>query len=369
VARTGLPRMNAREAFAGAIIMVSTVSLLSWAWRRQFACQTSSKVLVGVDVGGTSIKATVLHLDGTPCSQIEEPLVDWGFEAVCAHIAKTVEAALAESQNSASSLEGIGVCVPGLVDANTGQVLFAANFPAWPRPAPFAQSLGSLLGQKPVIDNDANAALCAELWVGAARGAQDIVMLTLGTGIGSSILCGGRLLRGANNAAGELGHSILIPNSERYSEKTGVRGILEDYASARAVGELAREALARGEMPSSKLYQLQKKGIEVTCKHVFELAQRDHDELAMRIVDQTGEYLGIAAVNIVRAFDPSMILFGGGMTRAGNFLLQSIERGFAKHYWTLSEPTCHLAFAALGPEAGAVGAAYLAHPQHLKRKH
>uniref|UniRef100_A0A7S2RJX9 Glucokinase n=1 Tax=Mucochytrium quahogii TaxID=96639 RepID=A0A7S2RJX9_9STRA len=323
------------------------------------AWEHRKKYLIGIDIGGTAVKLGIITCAGDIVVNHQEYIQDASFDGVVKLIEKLVQKCLEESGLCLErDVVGAGVGIPGFIDSEHGEVTFAANFPTWPRDAPLAQRLQHVLDVRPRIENDANTALLAEVWIGAASRSNDVVMLTLGTGVGSAMVCDGKLLRGSCGKAGEVGHMIIQVDG-RPSPNTGVNGIVEEYVSARSVGVIAQERAASSKS-NSKLKQLE----SVTCKDVFDLAKQG-DPLSVEIVEETFDLLGVICINMVRVFDTSTIIIGGGMIAAGQFLLDGIKKRFRHHHWTLNTPTCDVRLAQLGTTSGMIGAAYLAHP--LKR--
>jgi len=249
---------------------------------------------------------------------------------------------------------GIGVCTPGLLDVKTGVVASAANLKGWTN-VPLTKILATTLGVDPTkvfLEQDGNAALLAELWVGAAKGQKNVVMLTLGTGVGGAILCDGNLLRGAQGGAGEFGHTILMPDG-RWHGSSGVQGIFEGYASATAVVQRAKEGPL---VCSSSLSELP----DITCFDVFDQAGKG-DSYSQSVVSETARTLAIGCINCTRCVDPEMILFTGGMAQAGEQLFKEVREQYNKYHWNVSSMSVNLALAACGNSAGVIGAAYAAH--------
>jgi len=336
--------------FKSTLAVASIAGFVGWWWLRR---KRKSGVYIGVDLGGTSIKAGLVSEAGYVLQSSEQLIEDRSFHAVCVAIVDLCCSILREQGTNWDQVSGIGVVMPGMVDTKTGVTVVVANFPSWPKNAPFATTLRDLCGVLPVVDNDANVALLAEVWQGAAKGHENAVMITLGTGVGGAMISGGRLLRGRGNMAGEIGHAILKIGG-RYSANTGVHGIVEEYVSARAVGSIGQERAA----PGSKLASL---GSKLTCKDVFDIAAKG-DEVACEIVDETADLLAVLCINLTRFMDPSVIILTGGMTAAGDVLLEKIKLRFLHHNWTLDSPTCLIQYANLGTKAGIVGAAFLCHP-------
>jgi glucokinase len=238
------------------------------------------------------------------------------------------------------------------------------------------------LGNCPTfLDNDAKAAALAEWWVGAGKGAsiQNMVVMTVGTGIGSAIISEGQLIRGANGMAGEVGHAIVEINGEP-DPRTGVRGILEKYAAAPASEiwfclivfwqslqtdienaflwvylqtVLSRAKAAAATQPTSPLL-----ADDLSCKDVFDLVEMD--DIASQVVMETAEYIAVACINMCRHVDPDVIVLTGGVTNAGNALLSQVQSKFAMHHWNVTPINCQIILSALSNQAGCIGAAAVA---------
>ena len=317
-------------------------------------------IFAGVDVGGTTVSVMLLRETGEPVLADGEKrdIVDRSEDGVIELIASMLIRQLEEANLTLGDVTAVGLGCPGILDFDAGIVRKASNFQDWKDFCIVDKLSKALEGASVILENDANAALLAEAWVGAAKNCSNIVMLTLGTGVGGAIMSDGRILRGANGMAGEIGHTILFPNGKFHSP-TGVHGIFESYASASAVGNAATER-ARAASPqkrrSSSILSLE----TVTSKQVFECATQFEDPVALSIIEETADYIGIGCINALRNFDPSIILLSGGMTLAGNALLDRVRAAFERHHWNLTPIRCDIRLATAGNHAGVIGAAYAA---------
>lgn len=312
---------------------------------------------LGLDLGGTNVKAGVMDEGGHVVAKLSAPTnVQAGFEKVCLAMAEAGRGAVAQAEVAMEEVAGIGIGSPGLLDFEAGVVVASPNFPEWVK-VPLGPRIRELLGRPTVIENDGNAAGFGEFWAGAGRqpGVTDIVMLTLGTGIGGGIVIGGKVLHGGNNLGAEAGHMIVVPNGRLCG--CGQRGCIEAYASASNTAKRAMEAVKGGEASSLKGILDRRGAIE--CEEVFDAA-RAGDKLALRIVDETAEMLGIACITLSRLLDPQMIVFAGGMSLAGDFLFDRIRAAYAKHNWRLVGMNVRIVPAVLGNDAGIIGAAGVA---------
>lgn len=313
---------------------------------------------IGVDLGGTNIKTCVIDEDGQVLAEREIPThAQRGPEAVIRTMAKVAGATAADAGLKLSKIASIGVGCPGAADTN-GNVLYAPNLPRWNSPQPVGDSIGELTGRPVFVENDGNAAAFGEFIFGAGReeSTQNLVMLTLGTGVGSGIVLDGRIMRGGMATGAEMGHTIIEPAGRRCG--CGQRGCLEQYASASAAAHRAAEWIEAGK-PTSMQDTYDAHDQTVTAKDVFDAA-RDGDDLAVAVVQEYCEYLAISCINLSRLFDPQMIVFAGGVTLAGPWLFDHIRERFLARNWSMTEPKVRIVPAELGNQAGRIGAATVA---------
>ncbi|CAE7269599.1 glcK [Symbiodinium sp. CCMP2592] len=263
----------------------------------------SAALLAGVDLGGTTVAVGLVSADGQLLTKLVEAVgEDHQPERIVKRISGLLKEALRQAGRSCSDIQSLGVCTPGLLDLSAG-VVTAANLKGWTK-VPLVKLLSQELGWETcrvTLEHDTNSALLAEAWVGAAVGLENIVLLSLGTGIGAAIICDGRLLRGSRGQAGEVGHAILVPDGRDFG-RSGVAGIFEGYASASAVVARARE----GMVPESSLSKLE----ALDCEDVFAHAAKG-DAYAKELVRETARYLAIGCINCCRFVDPSVILLLG----------------------------------------------------------
>ncbi|MBI1338370.1 MAG: ROK family protein [Phycisphaera sp.] len=310
---------------------------------------------VGLDLGGTNIKAGVVNETGRVLARCSVPT---RAQLGVTHVVESLEKAARDVAQAAkiewSSITGIGVGSPGLIDARAGVVKASPNMPAF-KQVPLRDLLHKKLNVPTFLANDANAAAFGEFWAGAGKDphVRSLVMLTLGTGVGGGIVMDGRVVHGSHGLAGELGHLIV----ERGGRPCpcGQRGCLERYASANAVSLSAVKLLSEGDVTSS----LKSLDSEPSAEQVFEAA-RQGDALACQVVDQAAHYLGLACLNIARAIDPQMIVMAGGMAMAGDFLFERVRRAATKEWWSIEPFDLPIVPAALGNDAGIIGAAAVA---------
>src|SRR5437764_4459621 len=255
---------------------------------------SASPLYVGLDVGGTTMKAGVLDDDGRPLSSVSLPTEahrgqEFGLERMC----ETIRLAVARAGLEMRQVAAVGVATPGLMDIPAGIILDPPNLRPWLH-VPVRRHVQEVFGLPTAFQNDANAAAYGEYWAGAGRGVRSLVLFTLGTGVGGGIILGGRVVEGEHSHGAELGH-IKIEMTRPRPCGCGRHGCLEAYASATAVAKRAREALAE-DGGRSALHALAREQGELTARAVFEAAAAG-DVLASRVVEDTAYYLAVGAMN------------------------------------------------------------------------
>ena len=299
-----------------------------------------SKKIIGIDLGGTSIKFAILTQEG----QIQEKwsiktnILDEGSHIVDDMI-ESILHRLDLLQLTAEHFLGIGMGSPGVVDREKGTVIGAYNL-NWKTLQPVKEKIEKATGIPFFIDNDANVAALGERWMGAGENQPDVVFMTLGTGVGGGIVAEGKLLHGVAGAAGELGH-ITVDFDQPIPCTCGKKGCLETVASATGIVNLTRR-YADEYAGEAELKKLIDNGEDVTAKTVFDLA-KEEDELA----------------NIGSILNPSTIVIGGGVSAAGPFLLEGIQKVYDENTFPQVRTSTKLALATLGNDAGVIGAASL----------
>lgn len=315
----------------------------------------SSTYTIGVDLGGTNIKGGVCSEDGTLLVKHSIATeADRGVEHVLRRIVALVDELLVRARLSRSDLIGVGIGAPGPLSHARGLIYSAPNLPGWVN-VPLRDRLGELLGRPIDVENDANSAAYGEYTAGAGRDVRNMVMLTLGTGIGGGVVLEGKLWRGHHDNAGEIGHMIMVPNGRPCP--CGQRGCLERYASANAVMERLCEAVRNGER--SVLRSKVEAGRPFDARDVL-AARADGDTLATRIWDETCHYLALCAVSLQHVLNPELIVLAGGLINAGDELLRPTRAHFERESWKIAPDRPRIALAALGTDAGTIGAAALA---------
>lgn len=311
-------------------------------------------VSIGVDLGGTNLKAAILDESGAVLAKIaKECNVSRGPDAVIAEMAALCHALIEQVGCQRRDVLGVGLGTPGPLDFQKGEIVWAANLPGW-RNVPIRDALSRAVSLPVILENDANAAAFGEFWAGAGKDHGDMVLLTLGTGVGSGIILDGKLVHGQFENAGELGHWIVQPDGLACA--CGQRGCLEQYSSASAVARRVSRAIAEGEQ--SSLSELHHQGVAITSREAAAAAEAG-DALAGRIWDEACKYLAIACVNIQHAFNPALVVMGGGLAEAGELLLDPVRHHFRERTWKLHNDQPKIIGAKLRYDAGVIGAAGL----------
>ncbi len=277
------------------------------------------KYCFGIDIGGTTVKCGLFTAEGEVLDKWEIPTDrSNGGSNVPAHIAASILTKLDEKELAKEDIIGVGMGVPGPVLAD-GTVLQCPNL-GWGR-MNARNVMEELLGVPVRVGNDANVAALGEQWRGGGRGYDNLLMITLGTGVGGGLILDGEIVCGTNGAAAEIGHIIVNP-AETDVCGCGGHGHLEQYASATGIVRMAKKALADESVETSL------RGFEsLTAKDIFDEAKKG-DEVACAMVEQLGSYLALALTHVAAVADPTAFVIGGGVSRAGQILLDAI----AKHY-------------------------------------
>jgi glucokinase len=299
---------------------------------------------IGMDLGGTNLRAAAIDKSGTLLEKISGATkFEEGRDAVIADIVAAISQL--RKTHGAEGLRGIGVGVPGFIRMKEGLITNSNNLP-YLENVPIREVLSAKLNTRVILENDANAAALGECWMGAGRDVDDLVLLTLGTGIGGGIISGGRIVRGSVGMAGELGHISVVPNGNPCG--CGNQGCLEKHASATAVSAMAR------------LMQL---GEDLTSKDVYDLAKQQGEvgDKARMVWQVVGEALGMAMAALINTFNFPLYLLSGGMLPAWEFFAPHMMRVAMQRSFTFRATAneTRIAQATLGSLAGLYGAAYL----------
>ena len=302
----------------------------------------------GIDVGGTTVKCGLFRTDGTLVEKWEIPTrKENNGDQILPDVAAAVNAKMEEKGISKEEVEGVGIGVPGPVNSK-GEVSRAVNL-FWGYKNVVGE-MEELTGLHAEAGNDANVAALGEMWKGGGAGYKNLIMVTLGTGVGGGIIVGGKILTGSHGAGGEIGHLRVNPH-ETESCGCGGKGCLEQYASATGIVRLAKRKLEQ-ETRNTILNRN-----DLSAKSVFDAVKAD-DSVAKEIAESFGNYLGRALANLAAVIDPSIFVIGGGVSKAGEILLEYVEKPFQENAFFANKDV-RFALATLGNDAGICGAAKL----------
>lgn len=305
----------------------------------------------GVDVGGTKCLGVVVGADGRQLDEERVPTPRGGIALLDA-----IAAVVSAMSDRTARPDAVGVGVPGLVD-DSGVLRYAANLPGVVE-LPVGDEISSRLGGIRVrVENDASCAGWGEREVGAAKGHDHVVLVTLGTGIGGGIIIGGSLFRGAHGFAGEIGHMVIDPHGPRCV--CGQRGCWEQFASGRGLGRVAREAARAGR--AARILALAGGDTDAVRGEHVTRAVAEGDAEAAAVMADFGWWVALGLANLANAFDPEVFVLGGGLIESGDVLLDPVRRAFAELVEAAEHrPPVKIVPAQLGEHAGAIGAALLA---------
>lgn len=306
------------------------------------------KYCFGVDIGGTTVKIGLFTTEGELLEKWEiKTRTENHGEAILPDVAESLQNKMQEKNIRKSEVDGIGIGIPAPV-MEDGVVQKTANL-GWGYKE-VTREMKELTGLPVAAGNDANMAALGEMWLGAGKGQKNMIMVTLGTGVGGGIIVNGKPLAGSHGAGGEIGH-FCVNEEETETCGCGNTGCLEQYASATGISRLARRRLERDDSPSPL------RGTEISAKAVFD-ALKEGDAVAKEIVEEFGSYLGHALAAIAVITDPSVIVIGGGVSKAGEILLEYVEKYFHEKAFFANQDT-RFVLAQLGNDAGICGAAKL----------
>ena len=307
-----------------------------------------SKYLFGIDLGGTTAKIGLISEEGRLFEKWEIPtrIEDFG-KNILPDLAAAIEKGISENGLTKDDILGVGLAVPGAV-MNESDVAVCVNLNGWGG-CNIAEEFSSMIGIPVRATNDANAAALGELWQGGGKGSHNMVLVTLGTGVGGGIIIDGKLLVGAHGAGGEIGHLKLYPHlPDNEICGCGKSGCSEQFASATGVVRLAKEM---------SMTDADSKFGFLTSKDVFDKA-KDGEELALSVVHVFADELGRTLANVSAVVDPEVFVIGGGVAKAGDFLLDLVQDAFGRYAFPACEGTA-FRLAELGNDAGFYGAAKL----------
>lgn len=299
----------------------------------------------GIDIGGTTCKAGLFLERGELLDKWEFPTdTNNKGSQILPNVALQIQDKLKEHEIKKTDMVSIGIGVPGPVTPD-GIVNGCVNL-GWGK-KDVSQELSELTGYDVQVGNDANVAALGELLAGTGKGKKSLILITLGTGVGGGIICDGKILKGAHGAAGEIGHMQVNPLEEQFCG-CGRKGCLEQYVSATGIVRMARQMLGDNTTIPTRLIQA-----DLNTKLIFEEAEQN-DQMALSILEQVGSILGMAIANLTVIFDPEIVVIGGGVSHAGQFLLDMVTKHFSLHAFYACEDT-PISLAKLGNDAGIYG--------------
>ena len=310
---------------------------------------------IGIDVGGTNVKIALVDGEGKIIYSNSVPTyAQMGYEYTVNNIKQAIRDLMKETNTDAKEIEGIGFDFPGQVDYKTGVVKLAPNIPGWVN-VPIAQMIEEEFNIPTRIDNDLRCAALGELKFGAGKGCENFVCITVGTVICSGLVINGQLVRGAANAAGEIGHIKLQMNGGPICG-CGDTGCLEAFASGPSIVAMAQEYLKGGK--STKFREMAGADGEITPYIVAKAAEAG-DPVAKRIFEIVGTYIGMGLVSVINLLNPEKVIIGGGVAAAGDLLLDPIRKTIKERAMVVAGNSVEIVPAELGNSAGVIGASML----------
>ncbi|MDR7419289.1 MAG: ROK family protein [Armatimonadota bacterium] len=311
-----------------------------------------SEYYLGVDLGGTKILTALVNGRGQVLQRARIATPAGGPEDVVAAIVATVHDVTHQAHLEAGAVRGIGVGAPGPMDPETGVVFEPPNLPGW-RDVPLGAMLTVRLGMPAFVENDANAAALGERWAGAGAGIDDLIYMTVSTGIGGGLILNGDLYHGVSGTAGEVGHMVIDPRGPRCP--CGRTGCLEAIASGTSIARDAREAVRAGR--PTALAALAPGDLDAAA---VARAAHDGDPVAREIYARAASALGTGIANLVNLLNPAMVIIGGGVARAGDLIFAPVRRIVRQEVFERPGAAVQIVPALLGDDVGAVGAAAVA---------
>ncbi len=310
---------------------------------------------IGFDVGGTSLKASLVQ-SGQILKTVNAPTpADGTSDETIALMVRLIEALKGEAQTRELKVTAVGVGMAGLIDSPQGTVITSPNLPRW-KDVPLAQRLCEQVSLPVAIDNDVRAMALGELAYGAGKGAEHMLCITVGTGVGSAIILNGEIYRGSTLTAGELGHMMVVHQGGRDCG-CGNRGCLETVAGTEGILTLARQYLRRNLAPLLK--EKLAAGEPLTPRLIYEAATAG-DRGAIAVFTEVGQWLGQTLAGVVNLLNPERIVIGGGIAQSGDLLFKPLREAVTLHAFERPAQGVNIVPATLGAEAGMIGSAVLA---------
>lgn len=306
--------------------------------------------VIGIDLGGTKISAAIADLNGNVIFQTTLPTnAQEGEEAVLGRMISVIETLLDKSNKTIEEIVSIGIGSPGPLDAKNGIIITTPNLPF--RNCDIVSPIKNKFNVPVYLDNDANVAAIGEFMLGAAKGTENMVYITVSTGVGGGAVINGKIYRGNTSNALEIGHTTILPDGPRCN--CGNHGCVEALASGTAIAKRAKEAIERGLDTTLANYE------NVTSYEVFREAEKG-DIVATDILDRSLNYLGICVANTITSFDPEMVVIGGGVSKGGDIVFERVQQVVNERCFKAMAEACKIVPAGLGTDAGVIGAVALA---------
>lgn len=309
-----------------------------------------NKYVIGIDLGGTKISGAIADFNGDIISKYTIPTNSYeGEKVVLERITAVIEKVIEESTIDKDKISAIGIGSPGPLDAKKGIILTTPNLPF--KNFNIVKPLEDKFNIPVHLDNDANVAAIGEYVFGAGQGTNNMVFITVSTGIGGGAILNGKIYRGNTCNALEIGHTTIEKDGPKCN--CGNYGCAEALASGTAIGRSAKEAVEKGEKTSLSSYE------KITAYEVFKEAEKG-DAVAQKVLDKALNYLGICVANVIASFDPEMVIIGGGVSKGGNIVFQKVKEVVSKRCFKAMSENTKIVPAALGTDAGVIGAVALA---------
>ncbi|NOY53645.1 MAG: ROK family glucokinase [Deltaproteobacteria bacterium] len=313
------------------------------------------KSLIGVDLGGTNIRVAGISFRGEIFQRRKASTEgECGKDAVIEKLVRRIRHALEREKREGRKAVAIGVGVPGVILARRGIIVSSPNLPDWLN-VPLKEMIRKEFALPVVVENDANAAAFGEKWVGVGKGANSLICLTLGTGVGGGIILDGKVWHGEDGMAAEVGHTTVNPDGPQC--KCGNTGCLEVYASATGIVSEVRRRMKREGSLLKKSFQGREDFFR--AEDVFRAAKKG-DRVSLKVIEQMGRYLGIGIANLVNLFNPDMVVLSGGVTAAWKDFIEIVNEEVRARAFVVPRKRAKILKAKLGDNAGLIGAAGVA---------
>ncbi|KPU26959.1 glucokinase [Caloranaerobacter sp. TR13] len=310
---------------------------------------------IGIDIGGTAIKAGIVDKNGDIVYKKQiDTKAKRGYLEVEKDIIELIKGLINIAEDKGNKVKSIGIGVPGVADPEGNKVIYCPNL-GWAN-VPLGENLKKEFEFPIYIENDATVAGIAESIKGVTKGYENSIFITLGTGVGGGIILSGKVYSGAHGIGSEIGHMIVGENF--YDCNCGNNGCLETFSSATAIIKYAKKLIKEGQYETTLMKKVNDDLMKLNSKIIFDSA-KEGDQLANEVVDRMVKYLGIGIANLINILDPDVVAIGGGVSKAGIFLLEKIKREVSKYVLYKEAKHAEIFLAELGNDAGIIGAALL----------